>query len=170
MGFFATIGQFFKNLFAGKKSRQVEKPSVAPPPRPVVVPGLENAEVEKTRLPAYRSDYSNEFFAPHEDEFIFFGAWLMTPGSSNVAGFHYNYAARTMTVEYCGWSGKRSSRSAFYEYFEVHEFEARRAYTYASKGGWVWDDLRIRNHGRCAHNKEYVFLPSPSNWEPKNPC
>jgi len=81
--------------------------------------------------------------------------------SSNVhsIGFEFNFKKphrSKLLVRFLGTQpgGERTGKGSLYEYFDIHpdKFVAfRRA---ASKGEWVWDELRVRG-SRVAHQVRY---------------
>lgn len=64
-----------------------------------------------------------------------FGAW-MTVSSSNVAAAQWDEERQVMTIEFHDGS--------FYEYAHITAGDAESFADAPSKGGWVWDVLRVR--------------------------
>ncbi len=86
------------------------------------------------------------------EAFLDFGEWLPM-ASSNVAGAQYEPDAERLTIEF--------KDGSFYQYQMVSRTEAESFARAGSKGGWVWDNLRVR--GKIyAYRKPYIFLSGPS--------
>lgn len=101
------------------------------------------------------------------DVFLFFETPHVGFDSSNVVSFQYFNQEHRLIV---GYKGRRPpSEVGYYEYLGVTEDEAKQAFMAMSKGGWVWDVLRVRGT-RCGHKKPYQFLPKNSLWSPKRGC
>ena len=109
----------------------------------------------------------DRFIAEDATSFVWFAGWMFSPHSSNVEAMQYEVAEKRLTVAYNG--GNRNGTVGYYQYEDVSEDEAEAAFAAASKGIWVWDNLRVRGT-RCEHHKDYVFLAAVSSWHPKNPC
>lgn len=99
--------------------------------------------------------------------FIFFQQDYTDFESSNVFSFLYSRQDQKLTVGYKGRRGP--AEIGYYEYRPISEEEARDAWRAISKGGWVWDKLRVRGT-KCGHRKDYVFLSAPSSWHPRLGC
>jgi hypothetical protein len=95
------------------------------------------------------------------DSFVFFGTWLASPESSNVAGAMYEAAEQRLTVEF--------KNGNFYAYYPVSAVEATDFAMAGSKGAWIWDHCRVRGT-KCDHQKDYVFLSALSRAGRKRPC
>jgi len=86
------------------------------------------------------------------DDFLHFGEWLPVQ-SSNVEEAQYDMPTHQLTVKF--------SDGSIYQYQEVSMVEATSFAQSGSKGGWVWDNLRVRGT-IYGHKKPYVFLSGPS--------
>jgi len=69
------------------------------------------------------------------DDFVY-GGELLFVHSSNVAAAQYFWGEHKMMIEFLNGSA--------YLYSSVNETEAWTFATAGSKGGWVWDNLRVR--------------------------
>lgn len=79
--------------------------------------------------------------------------------SSNVAQYWYEQANRTLYIQY--------KDGSTYAYYSVSEPEAISLFQSASKGTWVWDNLRIRGT-KVGARKEYALSVSSTKgrrWE-----
>ncbi len=110
------------------------------------------------------------FTAEDADSFIYFGGWMLCV-SSNVAAMQYDYESKKLIVVYNG--GNRNGLLGYYRYPSTDE-HAKRAWDAGSKGGFVWDVIRVRGAGnQCKHQGDYVwfeFLADRSTWHPIRPC
>lgn len=86
------------------------------------------------------------------DDFLHFGEWLPVQ-SSNVAAAQYDGETEQMTVEF--------KDGSLYQYQQISLVEARSFAQAGSKGGWVWDQLRMRGTVN-GYKKPFVFLSGPS--------
>lgn len=69
------------------------------------------------------------------DAFLHFGAWLPV-SSSNVDEIRYSPDDSTLQIKF--------KNGNIYQYDDVSVREAENFANSASKGGWVWDELRLR--------------------------
>lgn len=86
------------------------------------------------------------------DDFLHFGEWLPVQ-SSNVAAAQYDGETEQLTVEF--------KDGSLYQYQQISRAEARSFAMAGSKGGWVWDQLRLRGTVN-GYQKPFVFLSGPS--------
>ncbi len=82
------------------------------------------------------------------ENFLFQGA-LLPVSSSNVAVFQYDAQAEELTVGF--------KNGSVYRYAGVTLSEARQFYDASSKGGAVWDLLRVRGSAE-GHKKSFTRL------------
>ncbi len=73
------------------------------------------------------------------DLFLFAGEWVAV-SSSNVAMARYTGGTRHLYLQFHGGD--------VYRYSQISLDEAESFYAAGSKGGWVWDYLRIRGTAR----------------------
>lgn len=93
------------------------------------------------------------------DAFLYFGQWLPVE-STNVAALQYNPEKSELTVEY--------KNGGIYQYQNVSIREADSFARAMSKGGWVWDHLRLRGKGNFwAFRKPYQFISGVSAYQPQ---
>lgn len=83
------------------------------------------------------------------------GGNMIFVNSSNVAGVQYFPEVEKMMVEFIGGGA--------YLYSNISLAEARSFLQAQSKGGWVWDYLRVRG-SRTAHKKPWVKIGQ--SWRP----
>jgi hypothetical protein len=83
--------------------------------------------------------------------------------SSNVYAIGYNFSFNNPTkgilyVQFLGGgekgNRKRSGPGHLYEYYDIHPDKFQQMRQAASKGGWVWDELRVRG-SRVMHKVRY---------------
>lgn len=104
-------------------------------------------EEPKPTVRQVRSDYKSPL-----DRFLE-GEWVANFFSSNVAGFSWREADSILIVQY--------KDGSIYQYEQVHMEEAVSMFQTQSKGGWVWDNLRIRGT-KLGYRKPYYFLSGVS--------
>lgn len=93
------------------------------------------------------------------DAFLHFGQWLPVE-STNVKALQYNPEKSELIVEFLN--------GGIYQYQNVSIREAESFARAYSKGGWVWDHLRLRGKGNFwAFRKPYQFLSGLSDWQPQ---
>lgn len=68
--------------------------------------------------------------------------------SSNVSWIQYDQDREVLTIGYL--------TGAMYAYGDVTPFEAARLLFASSKGGWIWDNIRVRGQGN-AHKTRKPF-------------
>jgi hypothetical protein len=73
-----------------------------------------------------------------EDDFLFAGLVIHTTSSSNVQAIAYDADHKLLYVWFYG--GNRPNRR--YTYSGIHIEMARRFFMAASKGKWVWKEIR----------------------------
>jgi hypothetical protein len=93
--------------------------------------------------------------------------------SSNVhsIGFAFNYKhplRSTLYVRFLGTdsAGKRSGSGPLYEYFDIHPDKFQQMRKASSKGGWVWDELRVRGSA-VQHQVRYSLKAIVDNYLPR---
>lgn len=91
------------------------------------------------------------------EEFLYFEMWLPVV-SSNVAAAQYQGGENKLTLEFLNGN--------FYQYSNVSTDEARSLALAGSKGGWVWDEFRVRGTV-YGYKKPYIFLSGPSRSAPR---
>ena len=97
----------------------------------------------------------------------------LTPGSSNVYGYYFEFESRTRGILYVTFlnqnrDGTRSGPGATYGYYDVpgqkyHEFRRAAA---SSAGGAVWDYLRIRGT-EWGHQHNYRLIQVSGDYVPR---
>lgn len=75
--------------------------------------------------------------------------------SSNVQWMQYDIENGSLYIEYI-------KNGCTYRYWPVNEDEAKNCFLTASKGGWVWDRLRIRTTN-LGHRKNYMLTGQSMN-------
>ncbi len=83
-----------------------------------------------------------------EDDFLYFGKWYAGFSSSNVAMMRFLEEHQTLFVGF--------NNGAIYGYEPVTVQMAREFFNAASKGTWVWDNLRIRGT-QYGHHVNYYY-------------
>lgn len=78
--------------------------------------------------------------------------------SSNVRWVQYDIKAQSLFIRF--WNGN------LYRYWTMTEREAASMYNSASKGTWVWDNLRVRGT-KLGHRKNYQLVGVSSGTSPK---
>lgn len=84
-----------------------------------------------------------------EYRFVQLGEAVDTPQSSNVRRIQYSIQKAELYVTF--------KDQSVYVYFNIFVQEARSLYQSGSKGGWVWDNLRVRGT-KLGHRKDYALL------------
>ena len=97
----------------------------------------------------------------------------LTPGSSNVYGYYFEFESRTRGILYVTFLGQnsdgtRSGAGATYGYYDVpgqtyHQFQNAAA---SSAGGAVWDYLRVRGT-QWAHQHNYRLIQVSGDYIPR---
>jgi hypothetical protein len=82
------------------------------------------------------------------EDFLYFGVWYSDFSSSNVAAFRYLEDPQILFV--------RFKNGAVYGYEPVNPQMAMGVWRASSKGGWVWDKLRIRGTA-YGHQVNYYY-------------
>lgn len=163
---FKWLKDFFQKKVLGLPDVAKAPPEPEPPSSPFDPRAYEQPEAVE-REQAYRQGNREKFMGEDETSFVWFGGFVDTPNSSNVASLQYDYESQKLTV---GYKGRReSSLVGYYEYSFVNEEQARDLLFWVTKGGWVWDNLRVRGT-KCGTQKPYVFLSAPSSWHPNPGC
>jgi hypothetical protein len=108
-----------------------------------------------------------------EDFRVVMSQMRLTPGSSNVYGYYYEFESRTTGILYVTFlatqtGGKRSGPGPTYAYYTVpgrryHEF-ARAAEV--SAGNAVWDYVRVR-HSSWQHQYSYRLIQPQGDYVPR---
>jgi hypothetical protein len=139
-----------------------------PPPRPPVgMPGGEDDDGDEIQLLGRDASYSRSDWA------AVMAGMRLTPGSSNVYGYYYEFESRTRGILYVTFlgvatDGTRSGPGQTYAYYDVpgqkyHQFARATA---SSAGSAVWDYLRIR--GTIAgHQHNYRLVQSHGDYVPR---
>lgn len=136
------------------------------PPRPVV--GQPEAEeFDEIQLLGRDAGYDEEDFR------VVMEQMRLTPGSSNVYGYYFEFEARTTGILYVtflatGVGGQRSGPGPTYAYYTVpgrkyHEFARA---TETSAGNAVWDYLRIRG-SMWQHQHNYRLIQPQGDYVPR---
>jgi hypothetical protein len=140
-------------------------PPESPPRPPVGMPGGE--EFDDVELLGRDASYHRGDWA------AVMAGMRLTPGSTNVFGYYFEFESRTQGILYVtflavGVGGKRSGPGQTYAYYDVpgrkyHQFARA---SDASAGGAVWDYLRIR--GTIAgHQHNYRLIQSHGDYVPR---
>lgn len=91
--------------------------------------------------------------------------WMTVSQSTNVHSAKYDPDENVLIMGYKGGRGKWQGRLRYYAYSGVDLSEAEECWDSISRGGWVWDELRVRKTLRGTQ-KPVVFLSSVSEIEP----
>jgi len=88
--------------------------------------------------------------------------------SSNVHSFRYDYESATLYVRFLGHrrDGTRGGPGPMYRYSDVEPELFLSLQRAASKGGWVWDHLRIRGT-ISGHQKDYELVGVSGGYVPR---
>jgi len=88
--------------------------------------------------------------------------------SSNVHSYSYDYEAAALYIRFLdhGDDGARGGPGPLYRYDNVEPELALDLERAASKGGWVWDHLRIRGT-ISGHQKDYALVGVPGGYVPR---
>ena len=150
--------------------RAIPQPKIFAPERPPAQPkdeqSLFNALVRQQLEAARRRsiEAQEELRKPDVprddvDAFLHFGQWLPVK-SSNVAAIQYDGERSRLQIEFLD----KGKGPGFYGYDDVSIREAEFLARSGSKGGWVWDNLRVRGTV-FGWKKPYQFL-SMSSYQP----
>lgn len=97
----------------------------------------------------------------------------LTPGSSNVYGYYFEFESRTMGILYVtflanGPKGERSGPGATYGYYNVpgRKYKEFKSAAAASAGNAVWDYLRVRGTV-WAHQHTYRLIQAHGDYVPR---
>ena len=134
------------------------------PPRSPVGGADEEEEYDDIQLLGRDATY-------HEDDWrVVMDQERLTPGSSNVHGYYFEFESRTSGILYVTFlsNGENSGPGPTYAYYNVsgrryHEF--RRA-TDSSAGKAVWDYLRVRGSAH-SHQVPYRLVGSSTGYIPR---
>ena len=105
------------------------------------------------------------------DEWLHSGRVKIVDGSSNVYAISYDIIQQALYIQYKHWEPgmdwmNHEGPGATYAYAGVDENEAYEFYKSASKGGWVWDRLRV--HGSWGgHQKPMSLMKVESGYVPR---
>lgn len=138
----ATIFGRIRDYFRGKKP----KPPALPGNRGIAAGSLKKPDLERY---AERVERGQEYIPVPEVEGFLYNEELLFVNSSNVGAVQYFPEDGKIMVEFLGGSA--------YLYSNITPEEARSFVNAQSKGGWVWDHLRVRG-SRTAHRKPYLRL------------
>lgn len=87
---------------------------------------------------------------------------LLRVHSSNVASAQYHKEVQKMTIEFLN--------GGVYLYSEISRNDAEEFVIYASKGDFVWSELRVRGTA-CGHKKPYICIRKGiTKTGRRNPC
>lgn len=114
------------------------------------------------------------------DRWLSEGYFKIVDASSNVYAIKYDVQSANLYVQFQHWDPSMGydelsgEPGPIYEYGGVSLAEARAFYLAASKGEWVWDNLRVRGTF-SGHQKPYKlvaisqgYLPRKATWNYKN--
>ncbi len=87
------------------------------------------------------------------EDFLLKGKWYGDFSSSNVELMNYDYEKEILYVQF---KPKNNSGAGVYAYNPVSMAEALSFIKAPSKGGWIWDNLRIRGTA-LGHRKNYAL-------------
>ena len=137
-------------------------PPAPTPPKPAEIPPEEPESLFGRGMP-----YTPEMFADA------MANMRLTPNSSNVYGYFYEYESRTRGILYVTFlgddgNGERSGPGQTYAYYDVpvrkyQEFSRASA---ESAGGAVWDYLRVRGTV-WRHQHNYRLIQSHGDYVPR---
>lgn len=152
---------------AGPPSQPLPPGSLPPPPPrpPVGIPG--DGDEDEIELLGRDASYHRGDWA------AVMAAMRLTPGSSNVFGYYFEFESRTRGILYVtflavGVGGKRSGAGQTYAYYDVpgRKYNQFAQASDSSAGGAVWDYLRIR--GTIAgHQHNYRLVQSHGDYVPR---
>lgn len=91
-----------------------------------------------------------------EYRFVYLGEGVDTPQSSNVAHIQYRIQDDLLVI--------RFKDGSTYGYEPIFPQEAASLFKSASKGTWVWDNLRIRKT-KLGHKKHYYLITGDRKWD-----
>jgi len=93
---------------------------------------------------------------------------LVACQSSNVHSFRYDYETATLYVRFLGRAGRgaHGGPGPLYRYSDVEPELFLSLQRAASKGGWVWDHLRIRGT-ISGHQKDYELVGVSGGYVPR---
>ena len=148
-------------LLEGKGYR-VNKPGEQPGERARGVPD----DKPGTKTQKVQIDGRNRRFP--KDHPILTGEQTLTPRSSNVYSFAYDYDQWLLYVRFKedGKEGKKNSPGSLYQYADIPPRLFLSMLSASSKGGWVWDNLRIRGT-LSGHQKPYRLVGITGGYVPR---
>jgi hypothetical protein len=95
------------------------------------------------------------------------GEEIPAPGSSNVFSFFYDLTKNAIYIRFLGGNSQaRGGPGSLYVYHGCSPEEFVRLYDAASKGTWIWDNLRIRGT-QSGHRKEYSLAAISGGYVPR---
>lgn len=118
-----------------------------------------------------RDNGAGGFGSGSADEWLHSGKMKLIDRSTNIYGISYDINSQTLFVQFKHWEPgmdwmEHSGPGSVYRYDDVDESEALDFYKTASKGCWVWNNLRV--HGRWGgYQKEYDLVRVPSSYVPR---
>lgn len=121
-------------------------------------PTVKGAKTPKNSAMANRKVHTGRFVndEAYDEDVHDFGPWVMTPKSSRVGGFRYDFANRAVHVQ---WTGKGLTRS--YMYMEVPYEIYRSMVRIGSKGKFINSTLNNFDYREAAPDE----VDAPSNDE-----
>ena len=154
-------------VFGRDSEEDVEQRPGAPP----VAPGFRPPAAEEAEEVFDEIQLLGRDATYHDDDWkVVMDGLRLTPGSSNVYGYYFEFESRTMGILYVTFraNGEGTGAGPSYAYYNVpakkyHEF--RRA-SEESAGGAVWDYLRVRESA-WKHQHHYRLVDSATGYIPR---
>jgi hypothetical protein len=151
--------------------QRTERPQVSPVqpresggPMPYNTRMLPNGKIE------VKTGSFHRVYSPTDP--IITGKWIRVQ-SSNVRAISFNFSFKfphksTLYVQFLGTdaAGNRAGHGPMYEYYDIppDKFDSFRKT--ASKGGWIWDELRVRGSA-VQHRVKYTIRGTVGGYVPR---
>ncbi len=164
LSFLSGLSPFKPRSLTGNTPSLLQRPAWAPKrqPGPISEPENRPGSPLTANLPEITQEQEAAVFARDAvDAYLHFGQWLSVQ-SSNVDALQYHPEESKLIIRF----KDKGSGPGFYSYDNVSIREAEDIARSASKGGWVWDRLRIRGTV-FGFKKSYQFLSGASSYQPK---
>lgn len=143
----ANINRRLADIQAERESLQARPRNTTPPPAPSRI------NERLGRIKAERESLQQQQADKKSNDPLLNGEWVSAAGSSNVASFRYVIDEQSLEVEFLDGS--------MYRYAHVPAWKAKSFFAAPSKGGAVWDYLRIRGT-KLGHQHDYVMILGPT--------
>jgi hypothetical protein len=156
---------------APKPQERKERPQVTPVqprdsggPMPYNTQQLPNGKIQ-VRTGTFKRTYDT-------NDPIITGKWIRV-SSSNVRAISFNFNFKfphksTLYVQFLGTdaAGNRVGHGPMYEYFDIPPDKFDSFHKTASKGGWIWDELRVRGSA-VQHRVKYSIKGTVGGYVPR---